>query len=355
MQSIQVAIDFKSAECYLSIPVVLQLASESNLQVTFLPFLIRETEYGRYNVEDQKVDTTKVKSIHYAKKNPYLYKILKYEAAVLNLPFHAHSKSTLDTAPALAGLLYLNESNLNQSVIHQYVKLCFLAIFGGTKSRHQDLENIATIQQILSSINIPPGEFTKWYTTRSTTTPGFVLETSMQLGDKYNLFAVPTFIYNNTDTTWPREKQLMKHGTHEIFTGRWSIDLLKKLVRRSGLLPQLLQPPLSLSFLSASIKTTISRLQVDYYLDIKSPYAYLAIEPLRQMRLQYPHVYFNCLPFALDLPSFLGTATVGVKNNIVQKNNKDKRSPKQWRAVKYAYADVRRRGALQIPKVTIYG
>ena len=43
------------------------------------------------------------------------------------------------------------------------------------------------------------------------------------------------------------------------------------------------------------------------YLDFKSPYAYLAIEPTRALERKLG-VQFDWRPFVLDIPSYLGSA-----------------------------------------------
>ncbi len=72
------------------------------------------------------------------------------------------------------------------------------------------------------------------------------------------------------------------------------------------------------------------------YVDIKSPYAFVAIEPTlaleRELSLQ-----FDWRPLTLDIPSYLGSAKKS-KGKVVE----NKRSPRQWQSVKYAYRDARR-------------
>ena len=44
------------------------------------------------------------------------------------------------------------------------------------------------------------------------------------------------------------------------------------------------------------------------------------------------------LPYTLDIPSFLGSARVDDRGNVVESN----RDPHQWRRVRYSYMDCRR-------------
>ncbi|WP_439102765.1 DsbA family protein [Congregibacter sp.] len=77
------------------------------------------------------------------------------------------------------------------------------------------------------------------------------------------------------------------------------------------------------------------------YIDFKSPYAYLAVEPTRQLEKELG-VRFDWRPFVLDIPSYLGSARLGKGGEVVEQ----KRSAEQWSGVKYAYYDCRRYGGL---------
>ncbi len=73
------------------------------------------------------------------------------------------------------------------------------------------------------------------------------------------------------------------------------------------------------------------------YIDLKSPYAYLAIEPTRAMA-RAVGVEIDWRFFTLDIPSYLGSAKLDAKGRV----EKSERSPQQWSGVKYAYRDARR-------------
>jgi len=77
------------------------------------------------------------------------------------------------------------------------------------------------------------------------------------------------------------------------------------------------------------------------YLDFKSPYAYLAIEPTRALERELG-VQFDWRPFVLDIPSYLGSARLDKIGKVVEQN----RSDEQWAGVKYAYYDCRRYASL---------
>ena len=81
---------------------------------------------------------------------------------------------------------------------------------------------------------------------------------------------------------------------------------------------------------------------IDFYIDIKSLYAYLALDPaikiFDQLELQC-----NLLPYTLDIADYLGSATVNNQGKIISSN----RTAHQWRRVKYSYMDCRRMANLQ--------
>lgn len=76
---------------------------------------------------------------------------------------------------------------------------------------------------------------------------------------------------------------------------------------------------------------------VTCYIDYKSPYAYLALDELYALEDSIDGA-FTWLPYTLDIPDYLGSATLDADGKVVQQN----RSPHQWRKVRYAYMDVRR-------------
>ena len=73
------------------------------------------------------------------------------------------------------------------------------------------------------------------------------------------------------------------------------------------------------------------------YIDFKSPYAYLAVEPTRRLARDLG-IEINWRPFVLDIPSYLGSARLGKSGEVAAAA----RSKEQWSGVKYAYYDCRR-------------
>lgn len=72
------------------------------------------------------------------------------------------------------------------------------------------------------------------------------------------------------------------------------------------------------------------------YVDIKSPYAFVAIEPTLRLEAELG-TRFDWRPLTLDIPSYLGSARKK-EGKVVESN----RSPAQWNGVRYAYRDARR-------------
>ena len=72
------------------------------------------------------------------------------------------------------------------------------------------------------------------------------------------------------------------------------------------------------------------------YVDIKSPYAFVAIKPILAMEARLG-IHIDWRPLTLDIPSYLGSAKKS-KGKVVSSN----RSASQWAGIKYAYKDARR-------------
>ena len=72
------------------------------------------------------------------------------------------------------------------------------------------------------------------------------------------------------------------------------------------------------------------------YIDIKSPYAFVAIKPILALEARLK-TQFDWRPLTLNIPSYLGSAKKS-KGKVVQ----SERSPAQWNNVRYAYRDTRR-------------
>ena len=78
------------------------------------------------------------------------------------------------------------------------------------------------------------------------------------------------------------------------------------------------------------------------YMDFKSPYAYLAKESVYALERTVP-VRLRWLPYILDIPQYLGSATLGADGQVVEES----RNAHQWRRVRYSYLDCRRQARKQ--------
>jgi 2-hydroxychromene-2-carboxylate isomerase len=78
------------------------------------------------------------------------------------------------------------------------------------------------------------------------------------------------------------------------------------------------------------------------YIDLKSPYAFISIEPTRAMAASLG-VEIDWRPFTLDIPSYLGSARLDRQGRVAR----SKRTPQQWTGVRYAYRDARRYAGLR--------
>jgi 2-hydroxychromene-2-carboxylate isomerase len=95
------------------------------------------------------------------------------------------------------------------------------------------------------------------------------------------------------------------------------------------------------------------------YVDLKSPYAFIAKDPTREMA-ESLGILVDWRPLSLDIPSFAGSARLDSGDNVAESN----RGAAQWTWIKYAYMDARRyarlrgltlRGTVKIWDTTIAG
>jgi len=77
------------------------------------------------------------------------------------------------------------------------------------------------------------------------------------------------------------------------------------------------------------------------YVDIKSPYAFIAKDPTRDLARRLS-IAIDWRPLTLDIPSYLGSARLDSAGKVIE----SERSPAQWAAVRYAYKDARRYATL---------
>ncbi len=78
------------------------------------------------------------------------------------------------------------------------------------------------------------------------------------------------------------------------------------------------------------------------YVDVKSPYAFIARDPTRTLARELG-IRIDWRPLTLDIPSYLGSAKLDDKGKVAASD----RTPEQWSSVRYAYRDARRYARLQ--------
>lgn len=95
------------------------------------------------------------------------------------------------------------------------------------------------------------------------------------------------------------------------------------------------------------------------YVDLKSPYAFIAKDPTREMAERLG-IAVDWRPLSLDIPSFAGSAKLDSGDKVAE----SARSASQWTWVKYSYHDARRyarlrgltlRGTVKIWDTTLAG
>lgn len=84
------------------------------------------------------------------------------------------------------------------------------------------------------------------------------------------------------------------------------------------------------------------------YMDVKSPYAYLAKDLTLKLANEL-QISIDWRPLTLNIPSFLGSAKVNDSGKVVE----SRRTPRQWEGVRYAYMDAKRYARLR--DIKIYG
>jgi 2-hydroxychromene-2-carboxylate isomerase len=92
----------------------------------------------------------------------------------------------------------------------------------------------------------------------------------------------------------------------------------------------------------ASFARLRGKAELAVYIDLKSPYAFIAVEPTRAMAASLG-VRIDWRPFTLDIPSYLGSARLDDKGRVASSD----RTPQQWTGVRYAYRDARRYASLR--------
>lgn len=368
MTTIHCFLDYTSVDAYLSLDLLVAMAERDfpGVKLRWHPFPTRGPEF--YCDAEDRVVTQDVKE-HWKRKNPYLYAVAKHEAAWRTppLPLRGPTDPHMDTTAALSGLLFLERQRdagrvSAQALLH-YHRCLFAAIWD--PERRRDVSAPSEVASILAVVTTGSarehmegdlaGEFLAYWADAG---PEDLRRAARAARDECCVFTVPTFsLPGPQQQDSPRDAAI--HGKlGEVFVYCASLPLLRD--RLAGRLVASVLPELGSIAKRPPWGEPVSR-RLDVYVDVKSPYAYLAVEPTLQLCRDF-HVEIKWLPFTLDIPSYAGSArkrgveTSGRKE--VQNASEDgglKRSTGQWSSVKYSYADVRRRAALRSPPLTVLG
>jgi len=265
-------------------------------------------------------------------RQSYQLNILKTYAQMQGLPL-AVPRGDIDTAAAEAAVAYLAEQESGETVAPQFLRLCFAAIFDPVCRRPLDDE---VVQQLISEAGGDARGFSEW----PEADRAAALEADREAAAARGVWTTPFVVDADTE---------------EAFIGEETLKLAALRPRRRGCspVPGSLEMPAPAAVMLAPREAAAERARLEVYVDVKSPYAFLAIEPTYALEEDF-QVDLVWRPLLLDIQSYLGSAEVGAKDNKV-KEGSNKRSPGQWRAVKYAYMNVRRYAAERKPPLTVYG
>ena len=364
MSSITLFLDYKSADAYLSYQVLTSLSRRYSLPFNTRPYPTKQTEFGVCN--DFDIPDTKAVKMHWKNKNIYLYKVFKTYAKLLGL--HSEPvgpRCAVDTTLLLYGNIYANKatsskSNQSERPVDIYNEKAFNLVWHSSGYPKVDLNAVVDLLQSCEVTNAMG--FVDFVS--SSNAQILMMKLKLQAEEEHGVFTSPTFIF----------KPLLKG----VYVGRESLSLmLLEIYNAGGLSRKALDDNvLTFSFGCHTRRSYANILQhmraqqgvthvlsnrfnfnkcgakrLDVYIDLKSPYAYLAIDETLQLQADF-NVEINWLPFGLNIDSYLGSAEVNRNTNVLKKS---KRSRAQWNAVKYAYSNARRYASKRSSDMVILG
>ena len=370
-------IDYASADAYLCYHVVTAFVAKFKIKdFETKPYKIKQAEFGICN--DLDVPDTSNVGFHWKNKNPYLYSTFKLYSNLLGLPSEPVApKFRVDTTLLLYGNIFVNTTRSSSSSTNYssgifkteltYNEKAFGLIWHTSGYPTINMETVITL---LTDSNVENASKFKEFVS-SGKAKEQLDKIRYYAEEDQNIFTAPTFTF----------KPILKG----VYVGRDSLRLLLLDAYNLGGISERLinENILTYSFgcktkieYANYLKEILSRARIknmnnetvlvsnnhfnynkygrkrlDVYVDLKSPYAYLAIDETLQLQNDF-NVDINWLPFALDIPSYLGSAEVDKKTNVVKKS---KRSKSQWNAVKYAYSDARRYASKRSKNMVILG
>lgn len=302
------------------------------LELVWHPFATTGVEFGRCDPVTGEIDVSALKP-HWRRKNPYLLRMARLEAAHRSppLPLNGPHDRKLDTTTALTGWLFVANECPDPRALLQYHRLAFDLVWGpgpaaasaaasaaaAAVSVSVSAASAAACQvdagaqpiapAVLGGIG-SPATIAAAAAAAITGATGQAAEAAAiqarcfrylnsdvgtsdlaaalaEARVRYGVFATTTLRLEPGAGARPEtnEKALVGAEGGELFTFRSSVNLIRH--RLSLGRPQPLLPPLPLLPAAASRHGPNSSggrqapRRIDVYVDIKSPYAFLAIEP----------------------------------------------------------------------------
>lgn len=264
-----------------------------------------------------------------SKKQAYQLRIQRSYAGPRGLPLDLPGDVS---APGFAmALAYVSRCEV-PATAQAFLRRCFALVFDG--SQHVPELDEPLMRRIIVESGGSEERFLQWQRTEAES----ALREDRELEAERNVWTTPFIV---------------DRGTKEVYIDETTFPLLALQLRRRGYDVPEVQEALGPSPLVRVSGNPTRRKRLDVYVDLKSPYAYLAVEPTYSLEDDF-YVDLVWKPFVLDIAGVYGSAEVGARNNKVRQGS-DKRSPAQWKAVKYSYANVRRYAGERTPKLTVFG
>mmetsp|Transcript_24808 Transcript_24808/g.53958 ORF Transcript_24808/g.53958 Transcript_24808/m.53958 type:complete len:522 (-) Transcript_24808:26-1591(-) len=252
--------------------------------------------------------------------------------APLTLP-----KGSVDVSYLEQALAFVTREE-SPEVAKKFLQSAFLAIYGSKAPLCDTVITVEEVERILAAIG---ANVANWKTWVASSAPAACRSEDTAMAAEHGIWSTPASI---------------DAETKELFMSEEAMGLLALRLRRRGYegISDAALEPLPVAKVPASMPPpSPSRCKLEVWVDLKSPYAFMAIEPTYALEADF-NVDLVWKPLLLDLEGFLGSAEVGAKNNQV-KQGTDNRSKAQWVAVKYAYMNNRRFAAERDPPITLYG
>lgn len=383
-----VAIDYKSVEAYLALPATESLLRDyPGLQaVRFLPYPVSQRpsglsggEFGLLREEDGTPDSAGL-DFHYVQKNPTNLATAKIYAGLFGLPLQGPTR-LLDSSLLLKALVWLQLQAAPVELLLRYNRLAFAAVWDSPKSGSAGaIEDLELVEGLLRRAALTGSDaaapsmdgFRAWLLgSQAEETFSSAVDWLTQNG----CFAAPSYLLQPRAPTrgalLPEDRMEGIGGIENLYVLRFAVPMLRRRLQVAGFAagphvearqsflvgvpdpPVVVQQPQAAAAAAGAAAPGTPKKTIDVYVDLKSPYAYLALEPTRALERDF-HVKINWLPFTLEIPSYVGSAEVDPKTGKAVEG-KVNRTPEQWAAVRYSYMDTRRHSMVHEPPIVARG